>query len=212
MKVEDFLIEAPQLFKKELIVDNNSLRPFVSNDAIKESFDIVSKIKDPKGIQDFLFIILRKTLETAYIGYPGPRDGDNKLGLHILSSVEFKKDIILSGSEVIKGRKNVLQVNLIRTPTKEQAIGYGQLLYLGLAKAGYVIISDYKHYDGGKKLWKKNARLAGINKYKVYVADKGVIRKDQEGNPIIYDGNNIDDCELWSENSKLKYTLFILKV
>lgn len=65
---------------------------------------------------------------------------------------------------------------------------------------------------GGKELWKKIARLSVNSEYQVFVLDHGQLRLDNNGNPVIYDGNNIDDAELWSENIDNKYTLFALKV
>ena len=54
---------------------------------------------------------------------------------------------------------------------------------------------------------KKIAQLSGVNNYQVYVLDNGAFRI-HDGEYVLYDGSNIDDCELWSLDHTRYNTLF----
>lgn len=206
MKLEE-LFESPIFKNSEWKVKMPAARPFYSEDSIKRNHESIFKGTTDDG-KDY-WVLMKKDGALASLGFPGRRN-DGKYGMDIISVVDFKTPT-LSGQKIIPTGKNVLQVALVETAPKEQTKGWGLYLYTSLASAGYVIISDNTQYIAGKALWKRIAANTLHSKYKVYVVDDGVVRLDDTGKPLTYDNQNIDDADLWSEDAKLKYTLFILK-
>jgi hypothetical protein len=132
--------------------------------------------------------------------------------MDVLGTLDFKPPLI-SGNGLVDttAHKHVLQVALAHVVPNRQQRGIGLQLYAALAHAGYVIISDNTQYLGGQALWKRIARETLGGRYQVFVLDNGVPRLDAAGQLVTYDGSNIDDAELWSEDRSRKYTLFALK-
>lgn len=204
MKLEE-LFESPIFKNTELRMA--PARPFYSEDSLARNYEPIHISKTSKGIKYMVYF--KKDRALASLGFPGQRK-DGKFGMDIISTVYFK-DPILSGQKIIPTGKNVVQVSLVETVPTEQSQGWGLYLYTSLAEAGYVVISDNTQYIGGKALWKRIASETMHSKYKVYVVDDGVVRLNSNGTPVTYDSKNIDDADLWSEDAKLKYTLFVLK-
>ena len=207
MKLQD-LLEMPLLKNQELKFDH-PVRPFMSLETIDRDFDYINKDKTTEG--DDYFVVMKKDNSVAIIGVPWIREPDKREGIKIYGDVEFKHVRHLTGMQILSAGKNVVQVDLVRVPEKLKSRGWGFYLYLSLAAAGYVIISDNTQFIGGKALWKKIAERTVHGNYAVYMIDDGKVRVDDQGNPIIYTGKNIDDSELWSENTDKKYTLFALR-
>jgi hypothetical protein len=208
MKLEE-LMETPVLDPTEMPVNMQPHRPFVSVDTIEREYRIIAKEKTPTGEE--YYVMLRKHNDQAVIGIPGFRETDKKPGVAVLGTAGFKQGVQLSGTQTFNLNTNVLQVDGVRIGDKAKHQGWGFYLYLTLAKCGYVVISDNTQYIGGKELWKKVARNVINSNYKVYVIDSGVVRVGADGTPVVYDGHNIDDAELWSADGSRKYTVFALR-
>jgi hypothetical protein len=200
MKVEE-LFEMPRLEPKELpTVNSGKIRRFNSNETLKVKYNIIAKFgKNIVGIS--------KDSSYAFIGEQGTRE-DNVKGAYVLGTIDFKKPLNISSIEHIEAPEKVLQVDGVEISKKFQRDGIGYYLYLGLIKAGYVVISDNLQYLGGKAIWKKIAKLAINNNYKVYISDDTELRM-KNGQPEVYDGSNIDDAEIWSLNNSKVYTVLV---
>ena len=206
MKLSELLEMAPVFKNSE--ADTLSLHQlFLTDEAMKRDFSIISNIS--VGGSDYV-IALRNSGAIAVIGKTGKRKLDGKPGIEIIGDVEFKHKQTISGLNSFPTNDKILQVSTVVEPSF-RTFGFGFYLYLTLAKAGYMIVSDNTQYIGGKVLWKKIAAKVLKDDYAVYVLDHGEVRLDDKGDPVVYDGSNIDDAELWSENVNKKYTLFALR-
>jgi hypothetical protein len=208
MKLKD-LLEAPMLDPSEMPDNIGPMRPFISMDTVKRDFSVIAH--DFTGSGEEYFVVLRKHTDNAVIGLPGVRRPDKKVGIDVFGEVSFKHSVRFTGMQTFDVGRQVIQVDSVRVGKDIQKFGWGLYLYLSLARAGYVVISDNKQYIGGKELWKKIASNVVDSKYKVYVIDSGNVRLDPAGKPVVYDGHNIDDAELWSLDASRKYTLFALR-
>jgi hypothetical protein len=208
MKLEE-LMETPVLDPTEMPVNMYPFRPFVSMDTINREYRIIAKGVVPTGEE--YFVIMRKHNDQAIIGIPGFREPTKKPGIEVMGNMTLKHTTQISGNQPFNLGTNVIQVDGVRVGNTAKYQGWGFYLYLTLAKCGYVVVSDNKQYIGGKELWKKIARELIHDNYKVYVIDSGVVRVGADGTPIVYDGHNIDDAELWSADGARKYTVFALR-
>lgn len=205
MELQD-LVETP--IKVDRPLDVGHFRPFMSQRAIEREREY-DTIYTAHELGTDLVGILRKTKSSAMLGTPGHRE-DGTPGLNLLVDLEFKDKLDVSPIHVTP-HDQILQVKLVRTAPASQSRGFGMLLYFILAQAGYVVVSDNTQYQGGAALWQKIASMAGNSGYAVYVIDDGTIRKDESGQPIIYDGSNIEESGLWSSDVTHRNTLFALR-
>lgn len=200
MNIKDLLEMAPVYDPSEAKF-GGMMQQFYSNDTIERDFEFANKFEiDGQDV----FVVIAKDRSKAAIGSPGVRKTDKKAGMNIVGIADFRKPDI-SSSKWFNFNQNVLQIDSVEVHKKFKTLGYGFHLYLGLVKAGFVIISDNYQYVGGKSLWKKIATQDKANEYKVYVIDNGQPICDDEGNPLEYNGTNIDDADIWSENSDEKH-------
>lgn len=208
MTLDELLAEQPTFRNSEM--PNKIARPFYSEDTLEKNHEFIYKGTTFDG-KDY-WVVMRRNKEFASLGFPGrkPDVPGGKFGMDIIAVADFK-NVNLSGLKTIPVGKNVLQIATVEVGPKFQRNGWGLCLYTALADAGYVVISDNTQYIGGKQLWKKIAENTLHGQYKVYVLDHGVPRLDANGKPLEYNSSNIDDADLWSENSSKKYTLFVLK-
>jgi len=207
MKLSELLEMAP-VFKNSEANNLTMSQLFLTDESIKRDFIDLGNVKINA---DEYKVVLRKSLGIAFIGKIGKRELDGKPGIEIIGDVEFKHKQTISGLKSFTPNDKILQVSTVVIEPNNRIIGLGFYLYLTLAKAGYMIVFDNTQYIGGKALWKKIAAKVLKDDYAVYVLDHGEVRLDDKGDPIVYDGSNIDDAELWSENVDKKYTLFALR-
>lgn len=196
------LLEMPVLRKEELPPRTDS--PFYSEETLAANHEFIHTGTTADGIK--YWCVMRKDGHSAAIGTPGQR-ADGKWGMRILGTVEFKQ-LQLSGKLPIQLKSNVKHVGLVHIGVPTQRQGWGMRLYTALADAGYSVISDNTQYIGGQSLWKRIAAETMSGRYKVYVIKNGEIVTDSNGIPVEYNSHNIDDSDLWSENTDHKYTLF----
>lgn len=202
MKLDE-LFEMPQLEPKELsTIYSGAVRRFNSQQTIDVKYDILSTFGK-------YLIGISKDKSFAFIGETGTRE-DGVNGAFVLGTIDFKKPLNISSLEHVEAPDHVLQVDGVELAKKYQRDGLGYLLYLGLIKAGYIVISDNLQYLGGQAIWKKIAKLAVNNDYKVYISDDTELRM-KDGKPEVYDGSNIDDAEIWTTNKSKVYTLLVAK-
>ncbi len=97
---------------------------------------------------------------------------------------------------------NALQVDTVVAANQLKGAGYGYALYKMLMNAQKTILSDNIQYIGGKKLWEKIVKKAAQDGHQVYVLQNGKYLRDAQGLPIVYNGTNIPDSEIWSTNKR----------
>lgn len=185
------------------------MQVFYSDDTLARDFEFIFKGKDSNDAE--FYVVMHKDKSIAVIGKPSIRKMDGKSGMEIIGTAEFKDAPDVSSSKLIVFSHNVLQIDSVEVAKKFKARGYGFYLYFALASAGYSIISNSTQYRGGKELWKKIARQMVNNLYNVFIIQDGEVLLSDSGDPVVYDGANIDDAELWSADADKHYTLFALK-
>ena len=63
---------------------------------------------------------------------------------------------------------------------------------------GIFVLSDTSQFKDGKELWKAMASRANLKDYNIYLLDDEYGFIEQNGSPVVYDGSNIDDAQIWS--------------
>ena len=195
------LFEMPTLINKELPAYKERFRPFYSSDSVKKMFDVVWRQSDKP---ESYCVLIKKDHTFAVWGIvttDPKREGVE--GVEIISIVDFKDKLNVDTTITFSPAKT-LQVDLVQTSKRSQQAGIATEMYLKLARAGFTIISDNEQWIGGKKLWKKLAKVSVSDQHaKVFLLRNNKLEP--------YNGTNIPDDEIWSEDSKHKYTLFVLK-
>ena len=191
------LLEMPVLFNKELSDSMNSF--FIPKTRLNDHY---KEFKTDTNLRVFL----KLDLSRAYIGFDGIRH-DGIPGVSIIGELEFHKDIRLSKFDKLNFTK-VLQVSMVQIADDIKMRGCGKVLYQTLVKAGYTIISDNVHYEGGKALWKSLASSIKANEA-IYIADNGTILTSSMNDPIMYNGSNVLDNVIWSGDDQKRFVVLI---
>ena len=211
MKLQD-LFEMPDFIDKDI-------EPFpfqhksYSVEAIERSFDVIKKLKIGKNT---FWVAIKKNKEIAVLGVFSTRAEDKKPILKVIAEVEFKSTLDLSwGREFDIDAEHVLQVDGASVLTTHQVSGVGTNLYLALAEAGYVVLSDTTQYRGGRKLWEKLISFSQASGCAVYIIDNGKVIMDDD-KPLIYNGTNYSANEIWaskksSPDGSKRHVLLALK-
>lgn len=205
MKLQD-LLEMPKFIPRELPVIKTVDGAFCSEDTIKSDYEFVAKINDLSG--EDLWILLSKDKRKALIGLPGIRS-DKKPGLRVFATADIKAAANFSYLKELNIPDHVLQIDGVEAHNKR--FGYGYFLYFGLIKAGYVVVSDNVQYLGGKALWKKIVKRSKLDDFRVYIVKDADVLVKKDGNPIVYDGINLDDDQIWSLDNKELFTVLVAK-
>jgi hypothetical protein len=213
MKVEE-LFEMPEL--RDWEIDPVKAK-WTDDKPTYQSFSAFERIYNEYAINeyavhgDILKFGLSKKLvtSTAFIEDIKPLTGEN--ALRIVSNIMFYYPRPVS--KLPREFEKALQVQKVYTEAAFEHRGIASFMYAALAKLGYVIVSDKVQYLGGKMLWVKMAKEAGLRDYsiKLWNEDNGW-KKDEIGDIIEYNGSNIKDADIWSKGSSLgQKTVFILQ-
>lgn len=106
--------------------------------------------------------------------------------------------------------KNILQLSKVAVNRQHGTSGLATYVYKLLVSLGYTIVSDDTQFEPAQSLWKRIAADPGV---KVYVADvEHGLFKDDNGAPILYNGANIPDQDIWTSGSEYtgQYRVLIL--
>lgn len=95
-------------------------------------------------------------------------------------------------------KNTVKQVDSAYVSSEFRGFGIASFVYSLMIANGYVVVSDSAQFTDGKELWKKMAKEAHAESYKIYIIDENGFLKDDSGEPIVYDGSNIDDAKIWT--------------
>ena len=195
------LFEMPTLINSELPLSQDRFDPFYSIATVQRDFDIIWKqpIKSESH-----YVLLEKDRSFAIWGIlTEDPNRDGVTGIEPITIVDFKDGLNVNSS-VQFDHSSTLQIDLVQTSKRFSRGGVATRIYIKLAQAGFTIISDNEQWNGGKRLWKKLAHTSVKNdQVSVFLLRNNKLES--------YDGTNIPDDEIWSEDSKHKYTLFVLK-
>lgn len=213
MKLSQLLEGPPDYLDKEMPVVSIKSINFYSEDTVKREFELMAKIE--KGA-DTYWAIIKKNKSFAVIGKLSKREQDGATGIELVGKLEFKDSPDFSYSEMIETPAHVLQVDSVVVLESERFNGVGADLYKAIAKYGYVLVSDHTQYRGGRRLWQKIIKMSKADGLEIFVVDNGKPLSDEDGNPIVYDGNNIPAEKIWGaptdDMSKSKFfTLLVLR-
>lgn len=186
------LFEMPTFINKELPIDDVPVE-IMSVDTLDREYDLLSSI-DVNGGKAVGAI--KKNHKSAIIGRVVQRE-DGKKAIRLAATLTFHETPSLGE---VKG--NVLQVDTIVAHDELRGAGFGYTLYKMLLNAGFILASDNVQYIGGQQLWRKIIRNAIHDGHHVRVLVDGKLYRDENGQVVVYDGKNIPDDVIWSENKK----------
>jgi hypothetical protein len=128
-------------------------------------------------------------------------------------TLNFKDELTISKIPIGLDASKIIQVNSVSVRPRYEGYGIASFAYSRLAEMGFIILSDCSQFTDGRKLWEKMAKKAHLNSYKIFVLDDefGLVEKD--GEPVSYDGTNINADAIWSsdENYSKYHTLLVMK-
>jgi hypothetical protein len=145
---------------------------------------------------------LRNTMQGAI----GTVKGDKPTGEpsnRIIFILDFKKRHTLENVPDGIDEGKILQVKSVAVDPELEGVGIASFAYSSLAKRGHVVLSDTSQFADGKALWKRMAARAHLHEYRIFVLDDEYGFKERDGEPISYDGQNIDDAEIWTRGKDL---------
>ncbi len=131
----------------------------------------------------------------------------------VIFALRFKqKHTLVKIPKEVKSEK-ILQVDKVSIDSTFEGNGLASFVYASLIKRGFQVLSDTSQFTDGKMLWKKMASKAKLRDYKIFVLDDEYGFIQENGEPLQYDGSNIDDSKLWTTGDDLsgEHLLFIMK-
>lgn len=148
-------------------------------------------------ISFYMLKATKKIIGTIKATKPDTKQESNQ----IIFSIKFKSSTTLVKVPSELDSSKILQVDRTAIDPEYEGQGIASFVYISLAKAGYIIISDSSQFEPGAQLWKKLAREAHVKNYEIYVLDDEYgFMKDENGKIIKYDASNIDDAKIWSHD------------
>jgi hypothetical protein len=215
MKFREIMQEDPVYDASELpkspIVGNF----FYSENTLQDEFIYLTEVSLDNKI---FHVFMGDDKSSVVIGEPGNRMGDQKPGIFIDGQLILKHSLDLGGNspKLLSGGK-VLQVDLVKINQRteigniktRQGLGYN--LYKSVVEAGYTLVSDTLQYRGGKALWKKIAPMSKHDGFQVFILSNGEFISDESGEALAYDGDNIPDDQIWSQDATNKHVLLVAR-
>lgn len=212
MKFRD-LFEMPTFVNKELTLADDEMPDDVpvgimSQDTLDRNYSLLGHVKNGT---DNVVGAISKDKHHAIIGVATTRD-DGVPGLRVIVTLKFHPADTDLGEAGSGGK--AIQVDTVWATDEARGAGYGYQLYKFLLDNGYTVVSDNVQYIGGKELWKKIIRRAARDDHSVQVLQQGKYIRDANGKVINYNGNNIADDVIWSENKRSEphyYTMLVAR-
>lgn len=216
MKLADLLQEGPVFLppsRGETIGDETGT--YISSKTYSRLYTKISQFQlpEPIGKHNSIDILLSKKGRLVEGVIPANRPIDDDMGYRIIFSLMFKDVLPRYLPQEIIHEKTV-QVDGVGTHNQFEGKGLATFVYFTLAKMGYTIISDFYHEFGGLKLWRRLARLAGLNDYAVNILlENGEFVKDVDGNILNFNDGNYPKSKVWSTtpNEKHRETLLVMR-
>ncbi len=138
---------------------------------------------------------------------------DGEESNRIVFSLRFKVHHTLVNVPPGVDEARVIQVDKVSTERALEGMGIASYAYSELVKLGHVILSDTSQFDEGRRLWVRMATKAHLRNYEIFVLDDEFGFIERDGKPVVYDGSNIDDAEIWTtgEDYSGAYVLLLMK-
>ena len=208
MKLEQ-LLEMPQYTAHNLgddpADDHTPMDVFTMTvEQFQKRYAIVGTRKDNNAVAG-----LAHDKSGALVGIYKQRENDGVPAVEIYGELHFKNELNI-GREIAGDTSRLLQVSLVNVVKKEGFRGLASFLYASIVRAGFAIVSDTHHYEGGKELWMKLGRSHAPDEA-IFVMNRGHLMTDASGRPLEYDGRNIPEDQLWSKDERNKYVLFVYR-
>lgn len=216
MKLIDLLQEGPVFFPPSRgVTVEDEKGTYISKKTYNRLYVKITQFQlpEPVGKHNSVDILLSKGGKLVEGVIPSKRPIDNDMGYRIVFSLMFK-DILPNYLPQELLHEKIVQVDGVGTHKQFEGKGLATFVYFTLVKMGYVIISDFYHEFGGLKLWRRLAKLAGLNDYIVNILlENGEFVKDKEGNILNFNDGNYPKSKIWSTspNVKHKETLLLMR-
>jgi len=185
VKALDFIYETPVRYPSPKITPTKN--GTIAVDSLNTRFKKIGE-SNFKGF-GHLTVFVADT-DAFAIGVPTDELNSGQERVDQVFRLVFKDEPTFSAAKQFSNSK---QVKWVKVDPAHQNDDISSTIYTMLARSGYAIISDLTQYEPGVKLWKRLARDLGVL---VVDVTRGVLTNG--GQPIIYDGNNIPNKDIWS--------------
>lgn len=184
---------------------------FLSDSSLERNYAMLGFVEARDEVVECHILVDDHPNVTGTIKEKHPEGYDSN---RVVFSLRFKsKHTIVKIPQKID-QSRILQVDKVSIDKDFEGFGIASFVYAQLAKRGFLVLSDTSQFTDGKMLWKTMATKANLRNYKIFVLDDeyGFIKKD--GEPVVYDGSNIDDAKIWSSGEDLskEHTLLLMQV
>lgn len=204
MKISDFLAENPHINLTDL---DHSMFGKVQQNSL-ENLNRVCHYLGAKEISNRQYHFwLNKAHGFAKVTTASKDNPDEYQD--VCSKIEFNKRAVVPDFDQSKQ----LQVSLVYTATPYQTERLAFWLYAILTVRGYVIISDFEQYKGGKQIWVNIIKAFQNDLIKVRVWDDSEddwIRDTETNEPLLFNNHNIESSKIWTMNYSEPTTLLVM--
>jgi hypothetical protein len=212
MKLSKLLQEGPIFLppeRGETIEDEQGT--YISTKTAKRNYIKIARfpLPEPIGKHYFVDIMLSKGGKLVEGIIPAIRPIEQDEGYRIVFSLMFK-DTLPNYLPIELQHENVVQVDGVGTHKQFEGKGLATFVYFTLVHKGYTIISDFHHEFGGLKLWRRLAKLANLNDYRVNILHNGIFITDNYGNILNFDDGNYPKSKIWSTIPNIKHNDILL--
>lgn len=208
---QEVLLEMPYFSDSELPVDDVKVSR-VSTNTLKRWYKPLGQFEQDGHI---VAGYIKNDMTSAIIGHYIERD-DGVGALRIFVHLKFHSP--QSTNQYHPGIQYLfdkpIQIDVVTAANELRGFGYGYQLYRMLLQNGFSVVSDTTQYRGGKALWQKIVKRSALDNHNVYIYQDDTLMKGPDGKPIIYDGSNIPDNQIWSTNKRdhrLYYTVLVAR-
>lgn len=168
------------------------------------------------GNNEQLFLYIDKSEFTIYGTMPHINPRNNQESNLVKFIMRFKIPTYKSDLNHLFGNdewRPWKQVNSVATFEGMNGQGIGYAVYALLVKRGDIIVSDNTQFNPAKNLWKSIARDIGLDYVVNVIGVDNQFIKDNNGDPVKYDGKNIPDEKIWSygKDESNKNVLLVLR-
>jgi hypothetical protein len=183
---------------------------FISDGSLKRNYLMLGFIE---ALDELIELHVLNDIPPTVLGTISSKKPSGEDSNRAIFSLRFKPKHTLTKIPKEIDSSKIIQVDKVSIDKDFQGFGVASFAYAQLAKRGFIVLSDTSQFKDGKELWKKMASRAHLKDYSVYLLDDeyGFIQKD--GEPVVYDGSNIDDAEIWSNSDDVskEHILLMMK-
>lgn len=211
MKIKELITETPYKHDGEMNVPDFG-STFISDKSLQRTHTKLTGIVI-EG-QDVSYYELNTPARKKIIAVIKKDKPDGEHSNQIIFALDFKvKNTLVKIPDEFSGR-DIMQIDRAATAAEFRNRGIASFIYATLVKNKFIVLSDISQFEDGSQLWKKMAKKAAVNNYKVYILDAEYgFEKGADGQPLQYDSTNIDDVKIWSNGVDLskEHVLLVMK-